>query len=193
MPPTLKRTTPSVQASYGNMITRAVIGITHALVDSMVAAPDLTSSITHTLRRTYGWVELGCPKEALSELEGLPDVLHASRDVLKLKCKILATDGNWAQLRELSSTSAKYYPTEPTFAENWAWAEHKTGRSEQAYSLLLEASEKFERTWRTNYFLACFAHSIKRADEAAEWLGHAFLLHSAPAQLKELALEEFRS
>ena len=169
------------------------IGISHALMDCMVVAPDLTSSITHTLRRTYGWLELGCAKEALNELEELPDVLHSSRDVLKLKCKILATEGNWEQLRDLSSTSSKYYPAEPTFAEHWAWAEHKTGRSEQAYSLLLEASEKFERTWRTNYFLACFAHSIKRADEAAEWLGHAFLLHSAPAQLKELALEEFRS
>lgn len=159
----------------------------------MVAAPDLTSSITHTLRRTYGWLELGCPKEALSELEELPDVLHASRDVLKLKCKILAVAGEWQKLRDVSSTSAKYFPNEAAFAENWAWAEHKTGRSQEAYGILLDASEKFERTWRTNYFLACFAHSMKRADEAAEWLGHAFLLHSAPAQLKELALEEFRS
>ena len=159
----------------------------------MLKAPDLTILITHILRRTYGWLELGCPDEALKQLDELPDVLHSSRDVLKLKCKILAVAESWNDLKSVSAASAKYYPTEPTFHEHWAWAEHKTGRSEQAYSLLLDASEKFERTWRTNYFLACFAHSIKRADEAAEWLGHAFLLHSAPAQLKELALEEFRS
>jgi hypothetical protein len=159
----------------------------------MVSAPDLKALITHILTRTYGWLELGCPAEALKQLEELPDTLHGTRDVLKLKCKILAAGGQWEELHSLSSTSAKYYPAEPAFAELWAWAEHKAGRSSQAYSLLLDASEKFQKTWRTNYFLACFANSMKRADEAAEWLGHAFLLHSSPGQLKELALEEFRS
>ena len=57
-------------------LSRDFIGITHALRDSMVAAPDLTSSITHTLRRTYGWLELGCAREALNELE---DRMRAER------------------------------------------------------------------------------------------------------------------
>jgi hypothetical protein len=159
----------------------------------MLKAPDLTILLTHILRRTYGWLELGCPDEALKQLDELPDVLHSSRDVLKLKCKILAVAESWNDLKSVSAASAKYYPNEAAFAELWAWAEHKGGRSAEAYTLLLDASQKFEKTWRTNYFLACFAHSTQRSQEAAEWLGHAFLLHSAPGQLKEMALEEFRS
>ncbi len=156
---------------------------------------DLSSSIAMTLRRTHGWLELGCTNEAMQELDELPDVLHCAQEVLKLKCEVLSAAGRWMDLSDLSSTSAKYYPTEPAFAESWAWAEHKQGRTAAAYKQLLSASSRFEKTWRTNYFLACFAFTLQQAQEAAEWLGHAFLLHSAPSALKERALreEQFRS
>jgi hypothetical protein len=81
------------------------------------------------------------------------------------------------------------------FAEDWAWAEYKQGHALEAYSILLEYSKNVNTTWRSAYFLACFSHSLRQAQEAAQWLGHAFLLHSSPAQLKEQALreEQFRS
>jgi hypothetical protein len=155
----------------------------------------LQNSVAKVLRQTYGWLELGCPKEAYEELEGLPDSLHSTREVLKLKCSILATGQNWGELRVLSATSAMYFPLEPAFAEDWAWAEHKEGRTEDAYSILMDSAEKFQKTWRTAYFLACFAYAMKRVREATEWLGLAFVLHSAPSQLKLRALREddFRS
>ncbi len=154
---------------------------------------DLPSSIATTLRRTHGWLELGCPREATEELDGLPDLLHCSKEVLKLRCDILAASEDWTGLSSLSATSAKYYPSEPAFAEHWTWAEHKQGRTAAAYAILLTAAMSYEKTWRTNYLLACFAYTLRRGEEAAEWLGHAFLLHSAPTALKELALEQFRS
>lgn len=153
------------------------------------------NSICKTLRQTYGWLELGCPNEAYEELESLPDTLHSTREVLKLKCSILSAAQNWPQLRVLSATSAMYFPLEPTFAEEWAWAEHKEGRTADAYSILIQAAEKFQKTWRTAYFLACFAYALKRVREATEWLGLAFVLHSKPSQLRMRALreEDFRS
>ncbi|HTG44515.1 MAG TPA: hypothetical protein VK633_08285, partial [Verrucomicrobiae bacterium] len=148
------------------------------------------SSIANTLRQTYGWLELGCPDEAFQELERLPDTLHSTREVLKIKCTILNASKNWRELRLLSSTSAMYYPREAVFAEDWAWAEHKEGRTSDAYAILLQAATKYEKTWRTAYFLACFAYAMKRAREATEWLGLAFLLHTVPGQLKHRALRE---
>jgi hypothetical protein len=152
--------------------------------------PSMQGSIASVLRRTHGWLELGCPSEAFEELEQLPDNLHSTREVLKLKCNILSTSRNWNDLRVLSATSAMYFPQEPVFAEDWAWSEHKQGRTADAYSILEQAAEKYQKTWRTAYFLACFAYALKRVREATEWLGLAFLLHNSPAQLKSRALRE---
>src|SRR5687768_15970826 len=152
--------------------------------------PAVHSSVAGILRRSHGWLELGCPTEAYDELERLPDSLHTTREVLKLKCNILATARNWRELRVLSSTSAMYFPNEPAFAEDWAWAEHKEGKTKEAYSILVHAAEKYEKTWRTAYFLACFSYAIKRVREATEWLSLALLLHGSPAQLRLRALRE---
>jgi hypothetical protein len=148
------------------------------------------SSVAGILRRSHGWLELGCPSEAFEELDRLPDTLHSTREVLKLKCNILATARNWRELRRLSSTAAMYFPQEPTFAEDWAWAEHKEGNTAQAYSILIHAAEKYEKTWRTAYYLSCFTYSMKRVRESTEWLGLALLLHSAPTQLRQRTLRE---
>jgi hypothetical protein len=148
------------------------------------------SSISKTLRRVHGWLELGCPAEAFEELETLPDSLHSSREVLKLKCTILAAFEDWNDLRDLSSTCADYFPKEPSFGEDQAWAEHKLGRTAEAYSLLIQRSKGCPASWRTAYYLSCFAYQINRVREATEWLGLALLLHHAPAQLKTQTLRE---
>lgn len=161
----------------------------------MRVGPTLKSSIANTLQRVHGWLELGCPEEAYEELEQLPDSLHSTREVLKLKCTILAHAHNWPQLGVLSATASLYFPQELAFAEDWAWAEHKQGRTNMAYSILIQAAGQNEKTWRTAYFLACFSYALKQVREATEWLGMAFLLHTAPAQLKLRAMreEDFRS
>ena len=152
-------------------------------------------SVSRTIERSHGWLELGCPDQAYDELDDLPDTLHSTREVLKLKCNILSIAQKWSDLRVLSATSAMYFPLEPAFAEDWAWSEHKQGRTADAYSILLQAAEKYQKTWRTAYFLACFAYALKRVREATEWLGLAFVLHSVPGKLKRQALQEsdFRS
>ena len=161
----------------------------------MLSAPDLAHSFAITLRRAYGWLELGCPNEAFEQLDELPDMLHGTTEVLKLKCKILLTSQNWLELSGLSEAASRYFPAEASFAEDWAWAEHKQGRTSEAYNILLQASKNYNQTWRTAYFLACFAHALKEPQDAAQWLGHAFLLHSSPTELKEQAQreEQFRS
>jgi hypothetical protein len=148
------------------------------------------NSIAGILRRSHGWLELGCPAEAYEELDRLPDSLHTTREVLKLKCNILSSASNWRELQVLSSTAAMYFPREAAFAEDWAWAEHRQGDTARAYSILIHAAEKYEKTWRTAYYLACFCYSLKRTREATEWLGLALLLHGSPSQLKQRALRE---
>jgi hypothetical protein len=149
-----------------------------------------TSSIAMIIRQTHGWLELGCPEDAARELENLPDTLHSTREVLKLKCTILAALRQWEELAALAATCADYFPTEPAFGEEQAWAEHQLGRSADAYHLLIKRSKGCQASWRTAYYLACFSYRTNRVREATEWLGLALLLHRAPAQLKTRALRE---
>lgn len=149
-----------------------------------------TNSITTILRQVHGWLELGCPEEAASELETLPDSLHSTREVLKLKCTIMAACGKWEELAALSATCADYFPTEAAFGEEQAWAEHKLGRSDDAYGVLIRRSKGCQASWRTAYYLACFSYKTNRVREATEWLGLALLLHRSPAQLKTQTLRE---
>jgi hypothetical protein len=148
------------------------------------------NSVATILRQTHGWLELGCPEEAGRELETLPDSLHSTREVLKLKCAILAAQQEWEHLAGLAATCADYFPTEPAFGEEQAWAEHQLGRSADAYHLLIKRSKGCQASWRTAYYLACFSYRTNRVREATEWLGLALLLHRAPAQLKTRALRE---
>lgn len=149
-----------------------------------------TNSIAKILRQAHGWLELGCTDEALSELDQLPDGLHATREVLKLKCAILSTGEQWEELRTLSATCADYFPVESAFGEDQAWAEHKLGRTAEAYAILIKRSKGCQAAWRTAYYLSCFCYKMNRVREATEWLGLALLLHRTPAQLKTRTLRE---
>lgn len=148
------------------------------------------NSIAKVLRQTHGWLELGCPEEANRELDNLPDSLHSTREVLKLKGSILTALKDWHQLRDLSATCADYFPTEPAFGEDQAWAEYQLGRTESAYATLIQRSKGCPAVWRTAYYLACFSYQLNRVREATEWLGLALLLHHSPAHLRATALRE---
>jgi tetratricopeptide (TPR) repeat protein len=148
------------------------------------------SSIREILRRTDGWLELGCPKEALVQLDELPDSLHATREVLKLKCRAFHMAEDWTELKVLAATCVMNFQMEPAFKEEWAWAEHKLGNTREAYSILSQSFERFQWTWRTAYYLACFSYCLKRVGEATEWLGRALLIHPKPAELKRVAINE---
>ena len=147
-------------------------------------------SIREILRRTEGWLELGCATEACDELEFLPDGLHATREVLKLKCRAYQLAGNWVELGGLASTAARYFPREASFPEFWAWSEHKLERTANAYTILVELNPAFLQSWRSAYYLACFSYKLNRVQEATTWLGRALLSHPAPEQLQRQAIEE---
>ena len=144
----------------------------------------MTGSAHQILRATEGWLELGCPHQADSELEQLPSALQSTREVLKLRCRIAIASQNWTEVILLAATYAIQFPKEPAFAEFWAWGEYKLGRVANAYSILTMASERFQRTWRTCYYLACFSYALKRSREATQWLTEAVKAHPNPLDLQ---------
>ena len=148
------------------------------------------SSVREILRRTDGWLELGCPMEALEQLEELPDMLHATREVLKLKCRALHQAENWEELKVLAATCVMNFRAEPCFKEEWAWAEYKIGNAKEAYSILAQEFSRFQWTWRTAYYLACFSYSLRRVGEATEWLGRALMIHPKPSDQRQEAVNE---
>lgn len=143
-------------------------------------------TVREILRRADGWLDLGCPEEALKELEALPDCLHATREVLKVKCRVLYVAENWGELLNLSAMCAQHFPQDACFHEDWAWAQHKLGNTEQAYQELSHRSAKFPETWRTAYYLACFAYLLKQVESATVWLARALFSHPRPSQLQSI-------
>lgn len=143
----------------------------------------MIGSAHQILRATEGWLELGCHRQADSELEQLPPALQSTREVLKLRCRIAAAAEQWNELVLLGASYAMQYPKEPAFAEFWAWGEYKMGKVANAYSILTMAAERFEKTWRTCYYLACFSYALKRTLEATQWLTRAVKAHPNPMDL----------
>lgn len=148
------------------------------------------SGVREILRRTDGWLELGCAREALLQLEELPDAMHATREVLKLRCRALHMAEDWTELKVLAATCVMHFAMEPVFKEEWAWAEYKLGNTKDAYSILSEEFSRFQWTWRTAFYLACFSYALRRVGEATEWLGRALMIHPKPAELKREAVTE---
>jgi hypothetical protein len=148
------------------------------------------SGVREVLRRTDGWLELGCHREALEQLEELPDAMHATREVLKLKCRALHLAAERTELKVLAATCVMHFGVEPAFKEEWAWAEYKLGNTRDAYSILSQEFSRFQWTWRTAYYLACFSYSLKRTGEATEWLGRALMIHPKPSELRREAVNE---
>lgn len=144
----------------------------------------MTASAHQILRATEGWLELGCPRQADSELEQLPSALQTTKEVYKLRCRIAIAAQRWNEVVLLAATYAMDFPKEAAFAEYWAWGEYKMGRIINAYSILTMAAHKFEKTWRTCYYLACFCYALKRPREATDWLTQAVKKHPNPTDLQ---------
>lgn len=150
----------------------------------------VSPSTQHHLDAATGWLELGNPVEAHNELEQLPHSERIHPTVLKLRCRIYRQAAKWEYLSILAESCYKARPEEAQFVVDWAWAEYKQGRREQAAVILQRESEKFPKSDAVAYHLACVLASLDRMAEARDWLAKAFERAREPDKLKLRALEE---
>lgn len=91
----------------------------------------------------------------------------------------LASREDWRAAGELGEFCTAVCPNESFGWENWAWALHKQGRTEQAYKVLAPILRQLRvagpPSGRAAYCLACFCAALGKTEEGCRWLRLASL------------------
>jgi len=144
---------------------------------------------SHCISAALGWLELGLPAEAATELDRLPAVLQRHPDVLEIRWAIAVALQRWDDGLQAAAALLEVAPDRPTGWLHRAYALRRVpqGGLPQAWQALLPAAEKFPAEMLIPYNLACYACQLQRLDEARDWLRRALKL-GQPEQVKALAL-----
>ncbi len=141
------------------------------------------------LQAAIGWLELGNPIEAHNELEHLPAKLRAHPEVLNVRCEIYMRAKSWSGALTIAESLAATIPGKVQHWVRRSFVLHEMKRTQEAYDLLLPASEKFPKDWLVKYNLACYLAQLGRNDEAKPMIQQAFTLGDAK-QIKAMALDD---
>jgi len=146
---------------------------------------------SHRLRAATGWLELGCPEEALAELDGIESANQHHPDVLELRWELLADEHEWDEAANAARTLMERAPER---AKGWLYHAYAVRRSvggsvALALEALLPAVDRFPAESHIPYNLACYACQLGRAQEALAWLDRAFKVGNK-SELKSEALED---
>jgi tetratricopeptide (TPR) repeat protein len=126
------------------------------------------------LRAAEGWLELGLAKEALLELENVPEPRRHHPVALALLWRAHSELGNW---RECVIAADELVQREPENPSGWihrSYALHELKRTQKAADLLEPALAKFPKEELIPYNLACYACQLGKVDEAKALLEIAF-------------------
>lgn len=130
---------------------------------------------TFYLSAAIGWLELGCPEEALMELGGLSAGSRQHPDALEVGWMVQARLEDWgaalAVARELVAGS-------PDRANGWLHQSYALRRApggglRPAFDLLSGVVERFPKEPTIPYNLACYACQLGWLDVARGWLARA--------------------
>jgi len=137
----------------------------------MLSHPD-----NHFLRAAEGWLELGCPMEAVRELDAIHAENQLNPDVLKLRWQIHARGGHWEAALAVAQTITTMTPRISFGWLHLAFSLHELKRTQEAYDTLKPVLERFHDNWLFRYNLACYSCQLGKIDEARHWLEHACAL-----------------
>jgi tetratricopeptide (TPR) repeat protein len=149
------------------------------------------------LQAAQGWLELGNPAEAATELAGLPADLGRHPQVLNVRWEICAATRKWAAAVEIADGLIQIDPEDPAGWVHRSYALHELKRTDEARDNLLRVVDKFSLNATMRYNLACYECQLGRLPEAREWLSKAFALGDAremkPAALRDPDLAPLRN
>ena len=116
--------------------------------------------------RAVGFLELGMPEDALSELAELPADLQSSPIALHLKVDALFRLKDWAAALEIAMPMLDVHPEDPGWWIQAAYATRRAGSVAAAEPILRRAIALHPRHGLILYNLACYACVQGRHDEA---------------------------
>jgi uncharacterized protein HemY len=145
----------------------------------------------HRLMAASGWLDLGCPDEALAELDGLSAENRRHPDALELRWMVLVQRGDWPSAFLAASKLVEVAPERPSGWLHRAYAIRRLpeGGLEKAWNLLLPCAEKFPTDSVIPYNLACYACQMGWMDESRRWLQRA-LESGTKETIKGMALQD---
>jgi predicted Zn-dependent protease len=133
-----------------------------------IEPPDL-----HFLNAAEGWLELGNPVEARSELARISPATRQHTSVLELEWQISAGEKAWEAALVTARAIIRAAPHRAVGWINQSYTLHELKRTREALKLLLPMAGKFAKVSTIPYNLACYACQLGDLEEAQEWLDKA--------------------
>ena len=115
-----------------------------------------TEATARALQAAEGYVFFSLYREALAELDSIPDYEQDDRDVMIARIRVLLHLGRWRKAAKLSARGAGLHDSEDEFTVQRAFALHQLNLGEQAARVILDAPEWIRRTGILHYNLACY-------------------------------------
>jgi Flp pilus assembly protein TadD len=146
---------------------------------------------THYFSATIGWLELGNPAEAKTELARLTQASRRNPDVLEVEWAIHAAQNDWSAGLITAQTLMQ---VDPKRASGWldrayALRRVREGGLQAAWEALEPAFEKFPDEPAIPYNLSCYACQMTRTDDARKWLQRALKIGNREL-IKQMALKD---
>lgn len=126
-----------------------------------------------------GYLDLGMPREALEELDGMGEWARGNPQALRLRVRAHLKLREWAEGMALASSAAKRYPQDGEFFLQWAYALHKARPGGSAQEVLDAAPEALRSSGLIHYNLARFEAQDGNIENARLYLQEACRLNPA--------------
>ncbi len=131
------------------------------------------------LRAAEGYVFFGLYREALKELDSIPEYEQDDCDVMIARVRVLLHLRRWRKAAKLSARGATLHHSEDEFTVQRAFALHQLNLGDQAARVLLDAPEWIRRTGILHYNLACYEARWGNLTIARQCVQAAIQLNSA--------------
>jgi tetratricopeptide (TPR) repeat protein len=151
----------------------------------------LDHSDFHHLSSAIGWLELGNPFEAKTELGHISDGNQDHPEVLEARWMITAEQRDWEEALTVARRLMKAAPERPTGWLHQAYALRRVpeGGLEKAREALLPVVQLFPDEPTILYNLSCYDCQLGELDQARGWLQQAVKLAGIET-IKRMALAD---
>ena len=126
-----------------------------------------------------GYLYLGLPALALSELESISPAAQQASPVLRARVRVLLHLKRWTEANSLSEAGNSLYPEENEFTVQRAFALHQLKKGTDAVQVLLSAPEWIRRTGILHYNLACYEAQLGDLTTARQCIKAAIEINSS--------------
>lgn len=132
----------------------------------------LPAPFHHSLAAAEGWLELGLPDDAWSELDRITPSLQNESGVLEARFAVCAHRKDWDRAYQLAELRVQSHPDDAGgwIHRSYAARRRNGGGLAEAFALLHPAIDRFPGEAIIPYNLACYCAQQADLDQSWKWL-----------------------